>query len=74
MKPTSRHSIERKLEAMETRQAAQAQTTELRLILNRADGTQEVHILGKGGKFIVPPKSTPEQWQKRAQETSKMQP
>ncbi|RYX80623.1 hypothetical protein EON83_27745 [bacterium] len=67
MKPTSRHSIERRLEAMETRQAAQAQTPELRLILNRVDGTQEVHILGKGGKFIVPTKSTPEQWTERVQ-------
>ncbi|RYF45259.1 MAG: hypothetical protein EOO38_16320 [Cytophagaceae bacterium] len=67
MKPTTRNSIERRLEAMETKQATQAQTPELRLILDKGGGTEEVHILGKGGKFIVPAKMTLEQWAARAQ-------
>lgn len=66
MKPTSRNSIERRLEALETQKAAKERTPELRLILNKGDGSKEIHILGQKGVVIVPAKMTVEEWTAKA--------
>jgi hypothetical protein len=70
MKPTLAN-IERRIEAIENRQAAQDDAPSLTIVFNREDGTPGEmwrSIGGAAGVVLIPQKLTREAWEAKAQQ------